>query len=193
MNDANKNSTNFFIRDKERQKKISPFEISAKKNKLKISIQCKKKEHDPKPKEKLKVKTEAIKNIDNQGKIIQNEKEVIVNIRLQLNPITKNISRTKDRMSNTDYNAFSSLTQAERNGFKYALGNYDRFCDNYLTMRKTLNLFDSENIKKINMSKNPYYRNAKNKKNHIEIINENHTAYPKYFFPSAGYGLLINK
>ena len=81
------------------------------------------------------------------------------------------------------------MFQTEKTGFKYCLNNFDRMSNNYLTARKTLELFNQEEKKNINhkLGNNP---NSKNSKlNYIEPNNEQSKTYSKYFLPSSGYWL----
>ena len=83
----------------------------------------------------------------------------------------------------------------EKNGFKFALKNYDMFSNNFLNMRKTIGVFDAQNIKQLNkgLGYNPNNKSTKNRHQIIDIPDEdeNEVIYPKYFLPSPGFGLLV--
>lgn len=143
-----------------------------------------------------RVNISNIKNINHKNKINTSDKEVIVSIRLKLNPINnkKRLNINQGGLYSTN-GYFISFSQTEKNGFQYALNNYDRFAYNYLSMRKTIGAFDAQNIKQLNraMGHNPNNK-TKNKNQIINILDEDEEYQPnysKYFLPSPGYGLLV--
>ena len=81
------------------------------------------------------------------------------------------------------------MYQTEKTGFKYCLNNFDRMSNNYLSIRKTLDIFNTEEKKNINSNFgfNPNYNNRKIK--FIELNNEKSKSYSKYYLPSSGYWL----
>ena len=143
-----------------------------------------------------RVNISNIRNLNHKNKINTSDKEVIVSIRLKLNPINnkKRLNINQGGLYSTG-GYFNSFSQTEKNGFKYALNNYDRFAYNYLSMRKTIGAFDAQNIKQLNraMGHNPNNK-AKNRNQIINILDEDEEYQPnysKYFLPSPGYGLLV--
>ena len=83
---------------------------------------------------------------------------------------------------------YDIMYQKEKTGFKYCLNNFDRMINNYLSTRKTLELFNQEEKKKINYKLgNPISNNLKF--NYIDPNNEQLKTYSKYYLPSSGYWL----
>ncbi len=159
----------------EKEKIIESTKESKNKNKLEN------KEKKPKPIIK-KVLISKVKNMKKNKKIECIDNEKIINIKLKQNAMNLrnnlNSINIKDRMY-----------QTEKTGFKYCLNNFDRMSNNYLSVRKTLELFNQEEKKNINhkLGNNP---NSKNSKlNYIEPNNEQSKTYSKYFLPSSGYWL----
>ena len=166
-----------FIKERLKEKtKISQLKSLRKENNIepiKIIVNNSKYEIDAK-KQKPKIKKVIIDKIKNRNKknIECIEKETIISIKIKNN---KNII---DRMY-----------QTEKTGFKYCLNNFDRMSNNYLSIRKTLDIFNTEEKKNINSNFgfNPNYNNRKIK--FIELNNEKSKSYSKYFLPSSGYWL----
>lgn len=143
-----------------------------------------------------RVNISNIRNLNHKNKINTSDKEVIVSIRLKLNPVNnkKRLNINQGGLYSTN-GYFNSFSQTEKNGFQYALNNYDRFAYNYLSMRKTIGAFDAQNIKQLNraMGHNPNNK-TKNRNQIINILDEDEEYkpnYSKYFLPSPGYGLLV--
>lgn len=143
-----------------------------------------------------KIILNKVKNLSHNNTIEKSEKEIIVNIRLKLNPINckKKLNINQGNLYNSN-GYFHSFSQTEKNGFKFALKNYDMFSNNFLNMRKTIGVFDAQNIKQLNreLGYNPNNRSTKNRHQIIALPdeNENEVIYPKYFLPSPGFGLLV--
>ena len=145
------------------------------KNKNKI-LENEEKKSKPKLK---KIIINKVKNMKKNKKIECLDNEKIINIKLKQNP----------RNNLNSINITDKMYQTEKTGFKYCLNNFDRMSNNYLTARKTLELFNQEEKKKINhkLGNNP---NSKNSKlNYIEPNNEQSKTYSKYYLPSSGYWL----
>ena len=159
----------------EKEKIIESTKESKNKNKLEN------KEKKPKPIIK-KVLISKVKNMKKNKKIECIDNEKIINIKLKQNAMNLrnnlNSINIKDRMY-----------QTEKTGFKYCLNNFDRMSNNYLSVRKTLELFNQEEKKNINhkLGNNPNSNNSKLK--YIEPNNEQSKTYSKYFLPSSGYWL----
>ena len=152
------------------------------------------------PTDKLKINkiiVSNIKNITNSKIIFPNPNEITVTLLLQ----EKKVSKKPYLNINTNY--FSSnnrINKIVKNGFKFMLSNYNMFSDNYLEMRKTLNVFNQENMKEIMRSHGINELSAKNKQNKTTLgqfcssIKEEefcNQKYSKYFLPLSGTGLLI--
>lgn len=143
-----------------------------------------------------KIIISKVKNLSSNNKIEKSEKEICVNIRLKLNPVNckKKLNINQGNVYNTN-GYFHSFSQTEKNGFKFALKNYDMFSNNFLNMRKTIGVFDAQNIKQLNkgLGYNPNNKSTKNRHQIIDIPDEdeNEVIYPKYFLPSPGFGLLV--
>jgi len=145
------------------------------KNKNKI-LENEEKKSKPKLK---KIIINKVKNMKKNKKIECLDNEKIINIKLKQNP----------RNNLNSINITDKMYQTEKTGFKYCLNNFDRMSNNYLTARKTLELFNQEEKKKINhkLGNNPNSNNLKF--NYIDLKNEQSKTYSKYYLPSSGYWL----
>lgn len=165
------------------QKKPSYYKIIKLKTPIKLKIN--------------KVIVSNIKNITNSKKIFPNPNEITVTLRLQEN----NVSKKPYLNINTNYfDSYNRINKTVKNGFKFMLSNYNRFSDNYLEMRKTINAFNHENMKEIMRSNGINELCTKNKQNKTTLgqfcssIKEEefcNQKYSKYFLPLSGTGLLI--
>ena len=178
-----------FIKERLKEKtKISQLKSLRKDNNIepiKIIVNNSKYEIDAK-KQKPKIKKviiDKIKNI-NKKKIECIEKETIISIKIKLNPLN-----IRKNLQSNNKNIIDRMYQTEKTGFKYCLNNFDRMSNNYLSIRKTLDIFNTEEKKNINSNFgfNPNYNNRKIK--FIELNNEKSKSYSKYFLPSSGYWL----
>ena len=161
----------------EKENKNQPIKL---KSNLKLSILSK---NNLKTNNK-KVITNKIKNISKNNKIYKNLNEKIITIRIKLNPIKNNILNLNNNNSNYLYNT-------EKNSFKFLLNNFN---PNFLTLRKTLDIFNHHEISNKNSikGKNPLLKSHTmlNNRYFINEINENQNEYvSKYFLPSSGFGL----
>ena len=130
-----------------------------------------------------KVIINKIKNINKNNKIYKNLNEKIISIRIKLNPV-KNNNFNLNNSNNYFYNT-------EKNSFKFLLNNFN---SNFLTLRKSLDIFNRQEINNKNSikGKNPLLKSHTmlNNRNFINDINENENGYvSKYFLPSSGFGL----
>jgi len=161
---------------------IEPVKILENKSKIKKEI---KKENE---KKNIKVKMNKIKNLNTKTKKLNclND-EKIINIKIKLNPL--NI-RKNFNINVSNSNIINSMNKTEKIGFKYCLNNFDRMGNNFLSMRKTLDIFNSQETKKINHNYG-YNPNFKSSNNHqyIENNQNENTRYSKYFLPSSGFWL----
>ena len=152
------------------------------KNKIKIKAKIKKEK-----KKYKKVKLDNIQNYNSKNqKINCLNDEKIINIKIKLNPL--NI-RNNFNINFSNINVLNSMNQTEKLGFKYCLNNFDRMGNNFLSMRKTLDIFNNNETKKINHN-NGYNPNKTNSSYRFIENNENvNTRYSKYFLPSSGFWL----
>ncbi len=138
-------------------------------------------------KKNIKVKMNKIKNLNTKTKKINclND-EKIINIKIKLNPL--NI-RKNFNIIISNSNIINSMNKTEKIGFKYCLNNFDRMGNNFLSMRKTLDIFNSQETKKINHNYgyNPNFKNTNNQ--YIENYENENIRYSKYFLPSSGFWL----
>ena len=137
-----------FIKERLKEKtKISQLKSLRKENNIepiKIIVNNSKYEIDAK-KQKPKIKKviiDKIKNI-NKKKIECIEKETIISIKIKLNPLN-----IRKNLQSNNKNIIDRMYQTEKTGFKYCLNNFDRMSNNYLSIRKTLDIFNTEEKKK---------------------------------------------
>ena len=177
-----------FMKEKLNEKaKLNQLKVLGKENIIESNKDSKNKNklENKEKNQKSKIKKVIINKVQNMKKnkkieCIDNEK--IINIKLKQNALNLrnnlNSINIKDRMY-----------QTEKTGFKYCLNNFDRMSNNYLSVRKTLEIFNQEEKKTINQ-KLGYNPNSNNSKlNYIKPNNDESKTYSKYFLPSSGYWL----
>ena len=135
----------------------------------------------------INIKMNKIKNLNTKTKKINclND-EKIINIKIKLNPL--NIRKNFNINVSTS-NIINNMNKTEKIGFKYCLNNFDRMGNNFLSMRKTLDIFNSQETKKINhdFGYNPNFKNSNNQ--FIENYENQNIRFSKYFLPSSGFWL----